>query len=843
MSTFERMLQVLGNRDAAGRDGSVANVLSRVLAESRLGAGRRARRRASSRRGRRQAGAPFATEQLEQRQVLALTTFAQAPYTLGSGVIAEGWATVVAEGGDNVFIQQVAGKSQSLWVADNSSFNNATVVGGPAAGTAANWQLPGVDVNTLSSIQLTSGTLRRDVNVQPAGYPMSADYATRFTLSSDGLNTSYGNELSGTISIVQPDGRTEKWTFSNATPNGYYYRYDGEPTFRTGIGVIDDAGNYVSPKPGDYFPTAIRVASRGYQRFGQSEIEVVWNVRQLPVEPRLDSVKWYSSYGHAANNQQYAFYVESYQYQSDVRPAAGARTFIPLPNAAGPGLNPILPATFSGTIIVDGVSLNVTAGDPTSPTTLRFNGESEGLIRGFRFWNRTGLNGQGYWSENPWMQTIRGRLLTGTQADGYRRGLELTMSGDFPVLLESARYALPAGGDPVTATVFAGQNITSALDVNLVQPGSKLRLDSPVLVAAGRSGISVRASSIEFNAPASTDRDLTVGPAQVDSAQALEAASAVAQIVDGKLSKIILPSGGWGAGYDADNLPTVRIDEPTSEQATATVTGLANGRVDSIDVTAAGTKYTAAPSVTISAPTGSGRTAKATAEFSLATGAVTGFIVTDSGSGYNRAPLVTINGTGPGATGRANVVGSLATGVVKITNPGVGYAPNSSLPLTITGEGTGAAGIAKVDANGTVTSIEITSGGDGYTFGTTRISIPAPSANPSPQVAKATAIVDRATTRIIGFTIDDPGSLYGRVPNVTISPPLAVSNAIRPLATIDAGGRVTGVTFGFGTGLKVLVTGVSRATGAITNVIVQGGVGGSGYAVGDLASIDSSGKD
>jgi subtilisin-like proprotein convertase family protein len=436
-----------------------------------------------------------------------------------------------------------------------------------------------------------------------------------------------------------------------------------------------------------------------------------------------------------------------------------------------------------------------------------------------------------------------GRLLTGTQADGYRRGLELTMSGDFPVLLESARYALPASGDPVTATVFAGQNITSALDVNLTQPGSRFRLDSPVLVAAGRSGISVRASSVEFNAPASTAADLTVGPAQVDPAQALEVASAVAQIVDGKVAKIILPSGGWGAGYDADNPPTVRIDDPTSEPAFATVTGLANGRVVSIDITAPGSKYTAAPSVTISAPTGGGRTAQATADISLAGGTVTGINVTDVGSGYNRPPVVTIRGTGSNAAAVANIEGSLATGVVKITNSGSGYAPASSLPLTITGDGSGAVGIAKVDASGKVTSVEITSGGDGYRLGSTRISIPAPSANPSPQVAKATAIVDPATTRIVGFTITDPGSLYGRVPNVTISPPLTVSNAIRPLTTIDAGGRVTGVTFGFGSGLKLLVTGVTRTTGAVANVTVQGGGGGSGYAVGDLASIDSSGKD
>ena len=74
MSTFDRMLKVLGNRDGGYCDGSVANILSRVLAESRSGSGRRARRRESSRRARRRADASFVPEQLEQRQLLAVTT-------------------------------------------------------------------------------------------------------------------------------------------------------------------------------------------------------------------------------------------------------------------------------------------------------------------------------------------------------------------------------------------------------------------------------------------------------------------------------------------------------------------------------------------------------------------------------------------------------------------------------------------------------------------------------------------------------------------------------------------------------------------------------------------------
>ena len=176
MSTFERMLQVLGNRDGASRDGSVVNIVSRVLAESRSGSGRRARRRESSRRARRRADASFVPEQLEQRQLLAVTTFSEPS-------ISGGWVTVVAEGGDNVYIQENAGNPNSIRIADNSSFTNSTVVGGPVGLGGASQQLPGVNIDTIKTLNITSGTLRRDADLYARGYPMVEPHVTRFALS------------------------------------------------------------------------------------------------------------------------------------------------------------------------------------------------------------------------------------------------------------------------------------------------------------------------------------------------------------------------------------------------------------------------------------------------------------------------------------------------------------------------------------------------------------------------------------------------------------------------------------------------------------------------------------
>jgi len=424
------------------------------------------------------------------------------------------------------------------------------------------------------------------------------------------------------------------------------------------------------------------------------------------------------------------------------------------------------------------------------------------------------------------------------------------MSGDFPVVLESARYALPAGGDPVKATLFAGQDITAAIEVNLVQPGSVFNLDSPVRVAETRSsGISIRAATSNFNAVASTASSLTVGPAIVNSVQALEQAGAIAELVDGQVARITIPPGFAGAGYDADNPPRVTIGLPESVQATAAVTGLANGRVVAINVTAGGTGYTTAPIVTLSPPTERGQTAEATAVVSAAApgaaggGSVSSIIVTTPGSGYTRPAAVTIRavgaGTGTGATATADIAGSLATGSVQITNRGSGYVPNTTVNLTIRGTGTGAVGIANINSSGSVESVVITNGGDGYSLSGTEISFPIPPVNASPKVATARAIVDPATTRIVRYEIVDPGAGYGAVPSVTISAPLPVYNATRPIAAVDSVGRVTGVDFAFGAGLKILVTGVSRASNSITSAIVQNNGGGSGYAAGDLVNVDS----
>jgi hypothetical protein len=76
--------------------------------------------------------------------------------------------------------------------------------------------------------------------------------------------------------------------------------------------------------------------------------------------------------------------------------------------------------------------------------------------------------------------------------------------------------------------------------------------------------------------------------------------------------------------------------------------GAKAGRVTGIVVLTAGDSYTSVPTVTISAPAGSGTQATAIAVLSgSTTGTVTGIVITSAGSGYTSAPVVSLVGGTP----------------------------------------------------------------------------------------------------------------------------------------------------------------------------------------------------
>lgn len=143
-----------------------------------------------------------------------------------------------------------------------------------------------------------------------------------------------------------------------------------------------------------------------------------------------------------------------------------------------------------------------------------------------------------------------------------------------------------------------------------------------------------------------------------------------------------------GSGYTA--APTLTLTAPPSggTQATATAT-ISNKEVNAVSITNAGSGYVATPIVNVTAPGGSGTTATVNVQlapknFYYAVTAVRLLAtVSNGGSGYTSAPAVSFSAPASGqtATGTAVVANGVVTGVY-ITNPGSGYTTAPTITLT-----------------------------------------------------------------------------------------------------------------------------------------------------------------
>lgn len=103
--------------------------------------------------------------------------------------------------------------------------------------------------------------------------------------------------------------------------------------------------------------------------------------------------------------------------------------------------------------------------------------------------------------------------------------------------------------------------------------------------------------------------------------------------------------------------------EPVVNQETY-ILGPGGGVVVSATVTAGGTGYGVAPTVTFSSPGGSGNTATGTA--TVDGDAVTAITITDSGDQYTSRPTITFGGPGTGAAATSNMNGRFMTRPLRI---------------------------------------------------------------------------------------------------------------------------------------------------------------------------------
>jgi hypothetical protein len=160
----------------------------------------------------------------------------------------------------------------------------------------------------------------------------------------------------------------------------------------------------------------------------------------------------------------------------------------------------------------------------------------------------------------------------------------------------------------------------------------------------------------------------------------------LANTTSGVVSSVAVTAAG--TNYTAP--PTVGFSGGGGSGAAATAS-LNPTTVASIGVTTPGTGYSTAPTVTLTGGGGTGATATAT----VAAGAITAFTVTAAGSGYTSLPTVNISGGGgTGGVGTAVLTGA-GVGLITLTNHGTGYTTAPTVALT-GGGGSGGTAAATV---------------------------------------------------------------------------------------------------------------------------------------------------
>ena len=202
-------------------------------------------------------------------------------------------------------------------------------------------------------------------------------------------------------------------------------------------------------------------------------------------------------------------------------------------------------------------------------------------------------------------------------------------------------------GSPVwsgaSLNIAASGTLTIAFDANVASSVPTGTYDNEIVVSAS-------VPSLTFDFTATTQEDVHV----CDSAPPISAPAVCAGSTNNTATIALRPQATYNWSMTG-----------------GTITNSAYYYISAINITAGGTGYTTAPTVTIDPPT-SGTTATATA--TVSGGVVTAITITNAGSGYTSTPNVTISGVGSGATATATrgtgiiyTAGSAGTATINVT--------------------------------------------------------------------------------------------------------------------------------------------------------------------------------
>lgn len=273
-------------------------------------------------------------------------------------------------------------------------------------------------------------------------------------------------------------------------------------------------------------------------------------------------------------------------------------------------------------------------------------------------------------------------------------------------------------------------------------------------------------------------------------------------------------SGGSGSGATADALlngvssvivsnpgsgylvpPEVTISSGAGAVASPVTTN-AGGGIQSINVSAGGSDYGVAPTVSIVDSSNAGFGAAATAN--LATGVST-YTMTSQGAGYTAAPGVTFSNapgdSSPGGAAAVALISGSVTGVT-LTGGGTDYLPNPGVQFV--GDGSGATATATID--GSVVSTVLGTGGNGFS-GTGYSAVPTVSFSTPEKAGGVTAQASAflgISPNSLSISYPSPAypgqplAQYSIAPTITFKAP-AGGQAAAGVVRLDANGVVNGV--------------------------------------------------
>jgi hypothetical protein len=354
---------------------------------------------------------------------------------------------------------------------------------------------------------------------------------------------------------------------------------------------------------------------------------------------------------------------------------------------------------------------------------------------------------------------------TATVSGGGLTGIVVNTAGRYyataPVVTVAAAPA------SVTATATATYTTTNTFTIAKVLSGSNYNaVPSVTLTGGGGSGATATASlgvTAQSFRISSGDKVYSVAPTVAITGGGGSGATATAILTSGKVTGVTITAMGTGF----TSAPTLTFSSGTVNSGTVNPTAVGNDAQFAVStITKSGTNvgYTSAPTVTIAAPAVA-KTATATA--TVANGLITAITINNAGSGYSTAPALSI--AAPPTRVTATATSTLSgDGVASftITNPGVGYTSAPVVTISVPPDAVTATATADING-GVVTAYTLTNAGSNYASAPTVTMSGGSFRTPVQAVATSTLSGSGVAT----YSLSIVGAGYTTLPAVTVSAP------------------------------------------------------------------------